>query len=57
MLQNLSNQQVEQALAWLASPLLEPPPQELGHLNQMEWFLLHRMLDSLLLEKQDSPVQ
>ena len=57
MLQNLSNQQVEQALAWLASPLLEPPPQELEHLNQMEWFLLHRMLDSLLLEKQDSPVQ
>jgi hypothetical protein len=57
VLQDLSNNQVEQALAWLASPIQEPPPQNLEHHNQMEWFLLQRMLDSLLLEKQHSPVQ
>lgn len=57
MLQNLSNNQVEQALAWLANPLPEPPPQDLEHLNQMEWFLLQRMLDSLLQEKRENPLQ
>jgi hypothetical protein len=57
MLQNLSNSQVEKALAWLASPELDPPPDDLLQLNQMEWFLLQKMLDSLLLEKELSPVQ
>ena len=57
MLDNLSSQQVELAFQWLASPLVEPPPEELNHLNQAEWFLLQRMLDSLLLEKEQGPVQ
>jgi hypothetical protein len=57
MLDNLSNNQVELALSWLASPIQEPPPQELEHLNQMEWFLLQRMLDSLQLEQKHNPVQ
>jgi hypothetical protein len=48
---------VELALSWLASPIQEPPPQELEHLNQMEWFLLQRMLDSLQLEQKHNPVQ
>ena len=57
VLQELSLPQVEKALAWLASPLPEPPPQDLRELNELEWFLLRRMLDSLLLEKEQSPMQ
>jgi len=57
VLQDLSNNQVEQALQWLASPVQEPPPQGLEELNQLEWFLLSRMLDSLLAERQASPLQ
>ncbi len=57
MLQNLSPRQVEQAFQWLASPVQEPPPQELESLNQLEWFLLSRMLSSLLEEKEHSRVQ
>jgi hypothetical protein len=57
MLQELTPQQVEQALAWLHSPLQEPPPRDLNHLNEMEWFLLDRMLHSLLLEKNLQPLQ
>ena len=57
MLQNLSNQQVEKALAWIYDPLPKPIPKELRHLQQMEWFLLSRMLESLLQEQEDSPLQ
>jgi hypothetical protein len=57
MLQELSNQQVEKALAWLASPVLEPPPQELEQLSQVEWYLLNQLLQSLLLEKQSQLLQ
>jgi hypothetical protein len=58
MLQDLSPQQIEQALTYLHQDvLLYPPPQELKHLNEMEWFLLDRMLESLLKEKEDSPLQ
>jgi hypothetical protein len=57
VLQKLSLPQVERALAWLASPLPEPPPEDLQELNELEWFLLRRMLDSLLHEKESSPVQ
>jgi hypothetical protein len=45
---------VELALEWLASPLLESPPEELLDLTQIEWFLLDRMLETLMLEKQRS---
>ena len=57
MLQNLSNLQVERALAWLASPIQEPPPEDLPLMNQVEWFLLSRMLEALLQEKDSSPMQ
>jgi hypothetical protein len=57
MMQNLSNQQLEKAFKWLASPVQEPPPQELESLQQVEWFLLSRMLDGLMQEQQDSRVQ
>ena len=57
MLQELSVNQVEQALAWLASPVQEPPPKELQKLNELEWFLLDRMLESLLQEKEQGPLQ
>ena len=57
VLQELSLPQVEKALAWLASPVNSPPPEDLQELNELEWFLLRRMLDNLLLEKEQSPVQ
>ena len=56
MLQNLSQKQVEQAFQWLADPLPSPPPKEFN-LNQMEWFLLSRMLQGLLEEKEQSQLQ
>jgi hypothetical protein len=57
VIQELNQQQVEQAFRWLQSPLPSAPPQGLESLNQLEWFLLRRMLDSLLLEKGQSLVQ
>jgi len=54
MLEKLSHQQVEQALAWLASPVQEPPPDALVKLNQMEWFLLDRMLAQLMAERDNN---
>ena len=57
MLQELNPEQVESALQWLASPLREPPPQDLRHLQELEWFLLERMLESLMLEKRHNPLQ
>jgi hypothetical protein len=56
MLQDLSVQQLESALAWLDSPLVEPPPEALLELTQMEWFLLDRLLQQLMQEKDHSPV-
>jgi hypothetical protein len=56
VLQNLSQKQVEQAFQWLADPLPSAPPKELD-LNQMEWFLLSRMLQGLLEEKEQSQLQ
>ena len=57
MLEHLSLPQVEKALVWLASPVQEPPPQELESLSQVEWFLLGRMLESLMSEKDDHQLQ
>jgi hypothetical protein len=57
VLQDLSNQQVERALAWLASPLLDPPPQGLENLNDLEWMLLERLLENLMLERAHNPMQ
>lgn len=58
MLQELNQQQVEQALQYLhQQPTHFPPPKGLEHLNEMEWFLLDRMLSSLLKEKQGNPLQ
>jgi hypothetical protein len=54
MLLNLSVLQVEKALAWLDSPVQNPPPEELLELTQVEWFLLDRMLQELILEKEHS---
>ena len=58
MLQNLTQNQVESALQYLhLQPTSFPPPQELNHLNEMEWFLLDRMLQCLLREKDQQPLQ
>ena len=57
MLDHLSLNQVEQALQHLADPLPLAPPEELKHLQEMEWFLLSRMLECLMLEKEHSPLQ
>ncbi len=54
MLQELTLQQVEQALQWLDSPVQSAPPQELEQLSQVEWYLLDKMLQQLLLEKRFS---
>ena len=53
-LQELSTKQVEQALAWLDSPVQSAPPVEL---SPVEWHLLKQLLHQLLLEKEHSPVQ
>jgi len=53
----LSKDQLEQAFQWLADPLPSAPPKELEPLSQYEWFLLSRMLDALLQEKDNSPLQ
>jgi hypothetical protein len=58
MLQELSVKQLERALRYLHNqPTSFPPPQELEKLNEMEWFLLDRMLQALLKEKEQSPLQ
>lgn len=56
MLQELSNNQLEQALAYLANPLPESLPEPLNKLNQAEWYLLERLLETLLEEKGNGPV-
>ena len=57
MLDNLSVKQVEKALEWLDSPVQSPPPEELLELTQVDWFLLDRMLQALLVEKELNPLQ
>jgi hypothetical protein len=57
MLDKLSHPQIETAFKYLTKPVKESPPDELSQLNEMEWFLLSRMLDSLLSEKLNSPLQ
>jgi hypothetical protein len=58
MLQDLSLTLVEQALVYLDSPVQTYPlPEELQQLNLMEWHLLDQMLQKLLWERANSPVQ
>jgi hypothetical protein len=58
MLQDLTQSQVESALQYLhLQPTSFPPPSDLKELNPMEWFLLDRMLDCLLKEKESSQLQ
>ena len=57
MLDNLTQPQIEQAMQYLVQTIKEPPPKELQNLNEMEWFLLGRMLQSLMAEKLESPLQ
>ena len=57
MLDNLSLQQVERALSYLAQPVQTHPPEGLEELNPQEWFVLERMLQALLSEKLNSPLQ
>ena len=57
MLDRLTPQQVEQAFQWLDSPVQTSPPQDLESLTQVEWFLLDRMLQGLLAEKEQNRVQ
>ena len=57
MLDNLTQPQIEQAMQHLVQPIKQPPPKDLQNLNEMEWFLLGRMLQSLMAEKLESPLQ
>ena len=57
MLDKLTPQQVEQAFQWLDSPVQSYPPEELKSLSEVEWFLLERMLQGLLAEKEQNRVQ
>ena len=56
MLQDLTHPQVEEALAWLANPLPMELPQPMKQLTEVEVFLLSRMLETLLDEKDNSPL-
>jgi hypothetical protein len=56
MLQDLTPPQVEEALAWLANPLSLELPQPMKQLSEVEMFLLSRMLETLLEEKDSSPL-
>jgi hypothetical protein len=52
-LQNLSQQQLSLALSWLDSP--DPhPPEELQHLDPLDWALLQQLLENLMWERQYS---
>jgi hypothetical protein len=57
VLSHLSVEQIEQALKWLDSPVQSPPPPELESLNQLEWYLLDKLLQQLLVEKESSLLQ
>ena len=57
MLQELSKDQLEQALRFLAQPTLDSVPQSLKELNPLEWHLLQSLLDNLLEEQRHSPLQ
>ena len=57
MLDKLLPSQVEMAFQWLDSPIQIPPPEELESLSQVEWFLLDKMLQELLNERQRNPLQ
>jgi hypothetical protein len=57
VLSHLSVEQIEQALKWLDSPVQSPPPPELESLNQLEWYLLDKLLQQLLSEKESSLLQ
>ena len=52
VLSDLSVEQIEQALQWLDNPLECPPPPELESLNQLDWFLLDKLLQQLQLERE-----
>ena len=41
----------------LQKPSYLPLPKELQELNELEWFLLSRMLERLLEEKDSQPLQ
>ena len=57
VLQDLSKEQVEQALKFLAQPMPDSVPQPLKDLNLLEWHLLQQMLNDLLEEKRQHPLQ
>jgi hypothetical protein len=57
MLQDLSQEQVESALRFLSSPLVEPPPQGLEHLNSVEWLVLGKLLEQLQWERANNLLQ
>ena len=56
-MRQLSVPQIEQALEWLDSPVLSPPPEELESLSQVEWFQLDRLLQALWQERASNPLQ
>jgi hypothetical protein len=57
VLQELSQNQLEQALRFLAQPTPDSVPQSLKELNLLEWHLLQSLLENLLEEKQRNPLQ
>jgi hypothetical protein len=57
MLDQLSKRVVDLAFQHLSKPIQEAPPPSLQNLNEMEWFLLDRMLAQILAEKESQPLQ
>ena len=54
LLTELTLQEVELALNYLADPLQVEPPQTLQHLSDLEWLTLEVLQSRLELEKQNS---
>ena len=56
LLTELTLQEVEMALKYLADPKQIEPPQKLQHLSDLEWLTLEVLQSRLQLEMQNSKV-
>jgi hypothetical protein len=57
MLDNLPLPMLERAFQYLCNPLEKEPPQELAHLNNLQWYALQNLLQVLLWERELHPLQ
>ena len=55
-LENLSVVELELALQYLCLPQSLPPPEPLKSLNDLEWFVLEKLLEKLVEQRDQSPL-